>query len=191
MGKTCLATAVMVCAAPVYLFCTVAVPPPARADGLICPARPALQSSVYGVGRTPSADDLKRLDIDVMPDGHGLPTGSGTAEQGRAVYARWCASCHGATGREGPNDILVGGAGTLTTARPLKTVGSFWPYATTLWDYVNRAMPFDRPGSLTADEVYAVTAYVLHLNDIVGAQEMLSERTLPAVKMPNREGFVR
>jgi cytochrome c len=149
------------------------------------------QTPAYGVGRPATSDELRHLDIDVLPDGRGLPPGSGTADSGREVYARRCASCHGATGREGPYDVLVGGRGTLASARPLKTVGSFWPYATTLWDYINRAMPFDRPGTLTPDEVYAVTAYVLRLNDIVSDRDVLSPATLPQVIMPNRDGFVR
>jgi cytochrome c len=151
--------------------------------------RPA--ASQIGIGRSPTPDEVKAADIDVMPDGRGLPAGGGTAERGRDVYARRCAACHGATGKEGPADILVGGNGSLATARPLKTVGSFWPYATTLWDYINRTMPYDRPGVLTSDEVYAVTAYVLHLNGIVGERDDLTKETLPRVLMPNREGFVR
>jgi S-disulfanyl-L-cysteine oxidoreductase SoxD len=167
----------------------------ARPARPVPPALPALaapaQSPTYAVGRPPTAAELQRLDIDVLPDGRGLPPGSGTADSGRAAYARRCASCHGATGREGPYDVLVGGRGTLASARPLKTVGSFWPYATTLWDYINRAMPFDSPGTLTPDEVYAVTAYVLRLNDIVSDRDVLSPATLPQVIMPNRDGFVR
>jgi cytochrome c len=148
------------------------------------------QSAAFGLGRAPTADELKRLDTDVMPDGRGLPAGSGTAAEGRAIYMQKCASCHGASGKEGPNDVLAGGQGSLATARPMKTVGSFWPFATTLWDYVNRAMPYDRPGTLTASEVYAVTAYVLHLNGIVGERDAMTAATLPKVQMPNRNGFV-
>jgi hypothetical protein len=148
------------------------------------------QSPASGIGRPPAVDELKRIDIDVTPDGRGLPIGSGTAAAGRGIYLAKCASCHGASGKEGPNDVLTGGQGSLATARPMKTVGSFWPLATTVWDYINRAMPYDRPGSLTADEVYAVTAYILHLNGIVSEGEVLSDRTLAAVKMPNRNGFV-
>jgi cytochrome c len=150
---------------------------------------PAL--SQIGIGRTPTAAEIEAADIDVMPDGRGLPPGGATAERGREVYARRCAACHGATGKEGPEDVLVGGNGSLSTLRPLKTVGSFWPYATTLWDYVNRTMPYDRPGGLTPDEVYGVTAYVLFLNGIVAERDRLTNETLPRVRMPNREGFVR
>ena len=151
--------------------------------------RPA--SAPLGLGRSPTAEELKSQDIEVRPDGRGLPAGSGTAERGREVYARRCAACHGASGKEGPFDLLVGGSGSLATPRPLKTVGSFWPYATTLWDYINRSMPYDRPGTLTTDEVYAATAFVLYLNGIVGAAENLTDATLPRVQMPNRDGFIR
>ena len=153
--------------------------------------RAGVDATQLGLGRPPTADEVKVADIDVLPDGRGLPPGSGTAERGRDLYARRCAACHGASGKEGPADILVGGNGSLATPRPLKTVGSFWPYATTLWDYINRSMPYDRPGTLTADEVYAVTAFVLHLNGIVGAGETLTQESLPRVRMPNRDGFIR
>jgi len=153
--------------------------------------RAGVDATQLGLGRPPTADEVKVADIDVLPDGRGLPPGSGTAERGRDLYARRCTACHGASGKEGPADILVGGNGSLATPRPLKTVGSFWPYATTLWDYINRSMPYDRPGTLTADEVYAVTAFVLHLNGIVGAGETLTQETLPRVRMPNRDGFIR
>jgi cytochrome c len=160
---------------------------PAAADTF----RPPLQQApTFGIGHTPSPEALRSMDIDVLPDGRGLPAGSGTAEQGKPIYAARCASCHGATGREGPNDALAGGSGTLATARPVKTVGSYWPYATTLWDYINRAMPFAQPHSLSADEVYAVTAYVLALNGIVADRDALNQTTLPQVRMPNRDGFI-
>jgi cytochrome c len=151
----------------------------------------AVAAGQLGVGRPPTADEIKAIDIDVLPDGRGLPAGSGTAERGRDVYQRRCAGCHGATGKEGPADALAGGNGSLATARPLKTVGSFWPYSTTLWDYINRSMPYDRPGILSSDEVYGVTAYVLYLNGIVAERDNLTQETLPRVVMPNREGFVR
>jgi cytochrome c len=153
--------------------------------------RPAPIAAQLGLGRPPTAEELKAQDIEVQPDGRGLPPGNGTAERGREVYARRCAACHGGSGKEGPFDMLVGGNGSLATARPLKTVGSFWPYATTLWDYVNRSMPYDRPGTLSTDEVYAATAFVLYLNGIVGAADSLTETTLPRVQMPNRDGFIR
>lgn len=144
----------------------------------------------YGLGRMPSAEEIKKYDTFIPPSGANLPPGSGTAEKGKAIYAAQCARCHGATGREGPEEPIVGGIGSLTTARPLKTVGSFWPYATTLWDYVNRAMPFDRPGVLPADDVYAVVAYLLQLNGIVSTADVLDANSLPKIRMPNRDGFI-
>ncbi len=152
-------------------------------------ASPA-QSPTYGVGRTPTPAELARIDIEVRPDGRGLPPGSGTADAGKSVYAARCVTCHGPNGTEGPQDVLVGGRGTLTEARPLKTIGSYWPYATTLWDYIHRAMPFDHPGTLTNDEIYATTAYLLFLNGIVGEHDVIDQQTLPRVEMPNRAGFV-
>jgi len=144
----------------------------------------------FGVGQTPSAELLQAWDIDVSPSGAGLPAGSGDAARGRGLYAELCAACHGASGEGGPMDRLVGGAGTLTSDKPVKTVGSFWPYATTLFDYIRRAMPFNAPQSLTSEQVYASTAYVLYLNGIVGETDVLDARTLPKVLMPNRSGFV-
>jgi len=143
-----------------------------------------------GVGRPPTAEELKAIDIEVLPDGRGLPAGSGTAAKGKTIYANRCVTCHGAKGKEGPQDVLVGGQGTLASPKPLKTVGSYWPYATTLWDYINRAMPFDHPGTLSPDDVYATTAYLLYLNGIVGEQDAMDRTTLPRVQMPNRNGFV-
>ena len=151
----------------------------------------AAQSPTYRVGRAPEADEVKALSITVFPDGTGLPEGRGTVAVGREVYARRCSECHGATGRGGESSALVGGQGSLMSAKPLKTVGSYWPYATTLWDYVNRTMPFHNPGILTDDQVYSVVAYVLFLNEIVGENEELNRETLPRVRMPNREGFVK
>jgi mono/diheme cytochrome c family protein len=144
----------------------------------------------YGLGRPIGPDEIKRFDQFIPPSGANLPAGRGTAEEGKAIYASQCARCHGATGREGPEEPLVGGIGSLTSPRPQKTVGSYWPYATTLWDYINRAMPFDRPGVLPPDDVYAVTAYVLQLNGIVSATDVLDANNLPKIKMPNRDGFL-
>src|SRR5262245_17369282 len=151
----------------------------------------AAQSPGFGVGRPPTPDEVRGLGAAIAPDGDGLPEGSGTVAEGRTVYAARCVSCHGPNGEGGGvGAALVGGKGTLTTARPLKTVGSFWPHATTVWDYVNRAMPFDQPGLLKPDDVYAVVAYVLNLNGIIADDVVLNARTLPAVKMPNRDGFI-
>ena len=130
-------------------------------------------------------------DISIGPDGAGLPPGSGTASQGEAVYAAKCQASHGEKGAGGPNDALVGGIGSLAPGKsPVKTVGSYWPYATTLFDYIRRAMPFPETKSLTNDEVYAVSAYILNLNGVVGTDEVLDALSLPKVKMPNRDGFI-
>jgi mono/diheme cytochrome c family protein len=150
----------------------------------------AAQLPTYGVGRPPTAEEVKAWDLTIPPDGQGLPPGSGTAALGRSVYVERCASCHGEKGEDPKYSRLVGGQGTLATAQPIRSIGSFWQYATTLWSYINRAQPFDEPGSLTADQVYAVTAYLLHLNGIIGEQDVMDAHTLPLVKMPNRDGFV-
>lgn len=148
------------------------------------------QSPSFAVGRAPTPEELKAIDIDVTPDGKGLPPGSGTAAAGKAVYTSRCETCHGPTGTEGPQEVIAGGQGSLVTPNPKKTVGSYWPYATTLWDYIRRAMPFDHPGTLTDDQIYAATGYVLFLNGIVGEHDVLDQTSLPKVKMPNRSGFV-
>src|SRR6058998_674975 len=150
----------------------------------------AAQSPAFGVGRPLTAEEVRDFSTGIAPDGTGLPEGSGTAVAGRDVFAAQCARCHGPKGEGDVGPVLVGGQGTLRTARPLKTVGSYWPYATTLWDYINRAMPFDHPGTLTADQVYATTAYLLYLNGIVGERDVMDRHALPRVTMPNRSGFV-
>ena len=142
------------------------------------------------LGTPMTAEEIEAWGPIVGPDGEGLPAGGGTAAEGRALYDRRCAACHGPTGQEGPDDLLAGGQGSLAGDRARKTVGSYWPAATTLWDYVNRAMPFNQPGSLATDEVYAVVAYVLYLNDLVGEDDPVDAGTLPRVEMPNRDGFV-
>ena len=143
-----------------------------------------------GLGRAATPQELAAWDISSPPSGAGLPAGGGSVKQGEAVYAGKCAACHGANGAGKPADPLVGGVGSLASANPVRTVGSYWPYATTLFDYVRRAMPTNAPMSLTDDEVYAVSAYILHLNGIVAADAVMNARTLPQVKMPNRDGFV-
>jgi mono/diheme cytochrome c family protein len=143
-----------------------------------------------GLGQPASAAEIALIDIGIPPSGAGLPAGSGDARAGAKVYAAKCQSCHGDKGAGKPGDPLVGGIGTLKSASPVRTVGSYWPYATTLFDYIRRAMPTTAPRSLTDDEVYAVSAYVLHLNGIIGETQTLDAKTLPAVKMPNRDGFV-
>jgi cytochrome c len=141
------------------------------------------------LGVPATAGQIEAWALTVMPDGRGLPAGSGTAAAGRAIYAEKCLACHGADGQGGPSDRLVGGQGTLTSDRPVKTIGSYWPYATTLFDYIRRAMPFTEPQSLSNDEVYALTAYLLYLNDIIGVDDEIDASTLPDVAMPNRDGF--
>jgi hypothetical protein len=150
----------------------------------------AAQLPTYGVGRTPTAAEIGAWDLTIPFDGVGLPPGSGTAALGGPIYVGRCASCHGERGQNGKYDRLVGGHGTLTTDRPVLTIGSFWPYAPTLFSYLRRAQPIDEPGSLTADQAYALTAYLLFLNGIIGEHDVMDARTLPLVKMPNREGFV-
>ena len=130
------------------------------------------------------------MDISIPPSGAGLPPGSGTARQGAALYAAKCAACHGKNGAGKPADALAGGIGSLATPAPVRTVGSYWPYATTLFDYIRRAMPLSSPLSLPDDEVYALSAYILHLNGIIDENAPMTAATLPAVKMPNRNGFV-
>ena len=150
----------------------------------------AAQLPTYGVGRAPTAAEVEARDLTIPFDGVGLPSGSGTAALGRPIYVERCTSCHGERGQNGKYDRLVGGHGTLTTDRPVLTIGSFWPYAPTLFSYIRRAQPVDEPGSLSADQVYALTAYLLFLNGIVGEHDVIDARTLPLVKMPNRDGFV-
>ena len=150
----------------------------------------AAQLPTYGVGRPPTAEEVKAWALTIPPDGQGLPPGSGTAALGKPIFEERCAACHGEKGEDPKYSRLVGGHGTLATDKPIRTIGSFWQYATTLWSYIRRAQPFDDPGSLTPDQVYAVTAYLLHLNGIIGEQDVMDAKTLPLVKMPNRGGFV-
>ncbi len=144
----------------------------------------------YDFGRPATPNEIELWDMDVRPDGKGLPEGSGTVAHGKVVYDENCEACHGPNGQGGIKDRLVGGQGTLASANPVKTVGSFWPYATTLYDYIHRAMPYPAPGSLSADDTYAVTAYILSLNGLLPADVNLDKETLPKIKMPNRDGFI-
>ena len=150
----------------------------------------AAQSPAFGVGRPATAEEIRDLGPAIAPDGSGLPEGSGTVGAGRDVFVAQCARCHGPKAQGDVGPALVGGQGTLRSARPLKTVGSYWPYATTLWDYINRAMPFDKPGLLKPSEVYAVAAYILNINGIISDTDIMDAKSLPKVKMPNRDGFV-
>jgi S-disulfanyl-L-cysteine oxidoreductase SoxD len=148
-------------------------------------------AQIYGFGKPATEREIAGWDIDVSPDGRGLPRGGGTAVQGKPLYERHCAACHGLKGEGKPADALVGGRGTLGTDKPVMTVGSYWPYATTIYDYINRAMPIVAPQSLKPDEVYAITAYLLFLNGILAETQTMDASTLPKVEMPNRKGFVR
>jgi S-disulfanyl-L-cysteine oxidoreductase SoxD len=156
--------------------------------GVISPA--ATAQTRYGFGHPATAAEISSWDIEVAPDGRNLPRGEGTFARGRELYAARCAACHGAKGEGGLGDKLVGGAGSLATATPVKTIGSYWPYATTLFDYIRRAMPLDSPQSLSNDDVYAVSGYLLYLNGLVPEGTTVDARTLMSVKMPNRDGFV-
>jgi len=144
----------------------------------------------YDFGRPATIEEMKLWDIDVRPDGKGLPEGSGTVAHGKSVYEENCEACHGPNGQGGIKDRLAGGQGSLATENPIKTVGSYWPYATTLFDYIHRAMPYHAPGSLSVDDTYAVAAYILNLNGILSSDGTLDRNTLPAIKMPNSEGFI-
>ena len=150
----------------------------------------AEEGKIFGLGAPATPEEIAAWDIDIRPDGQGLPTGSGTAEAGETVYAEQCAFCHGDFGEGiGRYPVLMGGFDSLTADRPEKTVGSYWPYASTVWDYIYRAMPFGNAQSLSVDDTYAVTAYVLYLNEIVDYDQMIDQSNLAAIEMPNAEGF--
>jgi hypothetical protein len=162
----------------------------------------AAEMPTYGVGRAPTSEEIKAWDLTIPPDGRGLPPGSGTAAVGKGVFEEKCAPCHGPNADDPKYRLLVGRFRPLTAAqlpesidtfvggKPILTIGNYWQYATTLWSYIRRAQPFDEPGVLSADQVYAVTAYLLYLNGIVGEQDVLDAKSLPQIKMPNRDGFV-
>jgi cytochrome c len=151
----------------------------------------------FGFGKRASDDDISRWNIDIMPDGTGLPSGSGSVSEGAIIYQHKCAVCHGINGTEGPYDKLVGREpradfpfGKDAKYASMKTIGNYWPYATTLFDYLRRAMPQNEPGSLTANEVYALSAYLLHLNEVIPTDARLDSVSLPLVKMPAHDRFV-
>jgi cytochrome c len=151
------------------------------------------QSPTYHLGRTPSQQEIEAWDKAVAPDGKELPPGKGTAKEGAKLFAERCAGCHGPTGEmcpPGHTETLVGGKGTLTTIHEVRTVGSFYPFSTTVWDYINSSMPPNQPGSLTADDVYALTAFLFFRNGIIQENDVLDAKTLPKIQMPNRNGFV-
>ena len=143
-----------------------------------------------GFSEAATAADIERVYLSILPDGENLPEGSGTATQGKAVYEIYCVACHGMHGEGTLADKLVGGRGTLDSDSPVKTVGSYWPYATTVFNYIRRSMPYTAPMSLTNEEYYAITAFILNKNDIISADKVLDKNSLPDVQMPNRDGFV-
>lgn len=147
-------------------------------------------SGPYGFGTPATPEQVEAWDISIGRNGENLPEGSGTVAEGRVVYEERCAACHGEEGEGGIGDRLVGGQDTLATDKPVKTIGSYWRYAPTLFDYINRAMPQDAPQSLSPEEVYAVSAYLLFLNGIVPENARMDAQALPAVVMPNRDNFV-
>jgi S-disulfanyl-L-cysteine oxidoreductase SoxD len=155
----------------------------------------AQQPATFGIGRTATPAEIEALDIDVRPDGAGLPSGRGTASEGETIYAARCAACHGKTGTEGPSDVLVGreprdGSAFARDPQARRTIGNYWPYATTLFDYIRRAMPPNAPGSLKADEIYGVVAYLLVRNEIIPRDAVMDAKSLPKVMMPARDRFV-
>ena len=141
------------------------------------------------LGAPISEADVRAWDISIMPDGSNLPPGSGTPEQGARIFTAKCAVCHGENGKGGTSAALVGGMPLTTGIDTPKTIANFWPYATTLFDFTRRAMPWQQPRTLSDDEVYALTAYILSLNKIVGPTDVMNAQTLPKVRMPNRDGF--
>jgi cytochrome c len=149
----------------------------------------ALAASAADFGRPATPDEIRLWDIDVRPDGTGLPPGRGSVVRGQQVFEDNCLACHGERGQDGIADRLAGGQGSLASAHPVKTVGSFWPYATTLFDYVRRAMPYPAPQTLSDDDTYAVVAYILNLNGLVPDGATLDRSSLLTIRMPNRDGF--
>jgi|SRR5579872_4545799 len=143
------------------------------------------------LGRPLTPEEIEKIDITIAPDGSGLPEGSGSVSSGAAVYRQKCQGCHGTDGAGKPMEQLTGGIGTLASGKAVKTPMSYWPNATTLFDYIRRAMPFNSPQSLSNDEVYSVTAYLLSIDSLVGKDAVLDAKSLAKVKMPNRDGFVR
>jgi mono/diheme cytochrome c family protein len=154
-------------------------------------ALPAVAADSPHLGQPITEADIVPWNLDIAPDGAGLPAGRGTAVQGEAIYTEKCAVCHGFDGVGTPADALVGDQKLLATPKGAKTVGSYWPYATIIFDYTRRAMPLNNPQTLTNDEVYALTAYILKLNGLVGEKEVMNAKSLPRVKMPNRDGFIQ
>lgn len=153
-------------------------------------ASAAIAQQGPNLGEPITAADLAPWDISIQTDGSGLPPGSGTVADGEVIFRNQCMACHGEAGAGQPNDRLVGGHGTLEQLNQVKTVGSYWPYASTVFDYIRRAMPFTTPQTLTNDQVYALTAYLLHLNGIIDKDATLNARRLARIEMPNADGFI-
>jgi cytochrome c len=143
-----------------------------------------------GLGKPADAALIRMMDLTILPDGKDLPAGRGSVPEGKRVYEAKCLACHGLNGEGQPMDRLTGGVGSLASPTPVKTVNSYWPYATSLFDYIRRAMPLTTPQTLRADEVYSLVAYILSIDGVVKADAVLDAKSLPAVKMPNREGFL-
>jgi S-disulfanyl-L-cysteine oxidoreductase SoxD len=142
------------------------------------------------LGKPVTQAEIAAWDISIQPDGTGLPAGGGTPAQGAKIYAQKCALCHGENGKGGSSSALVGGAPLTSGIETAKTIANFWGYSTTLFDFIRRAMPWQQPRSLSNDEVYALTAYILALNKLIGEKDAMTAETLPKVKMPNRDGFI-
>lgn len=145
----------------------------------------------FEIGHRPSGKELAQKDKFITPEGKGLPPGKGTAIEGKLIFERRCSRCHGQKAEGADDPALAGGIGSLGKKKELRTVGSYWPHAPGVWDYVNRAMPFKDPGSLTADQVYAVVAYILHLNGLWDESTELNAAALPKIQMPNKNGFIK
>jgi cytochrome c len=146
--------------------------------------------SAQNLGTPISEAEIAPWDISILPDGTGLPPGSGMPSEGARIFAAKCSVCHGENGKGGLAAAIAGGGPLTSGIETTKTIANFWPYATTLFDFTRRAMPWPRPRSLTNDEVYALTAYMLSLNKIVGENDVMNAQTLPKVRMPNRDGFI-
>ena len=152
-------------------------------------------SDVFGkknpnLGAPLSNEEVKKYDFVIMPDGQGLPDGQGSVDEGKNLYDIHCMACHGMGGVKGLNGDLAGGHGTISGPFPKKTVGSYWPYSTILFDYIRRAMPYQSPGSLSNDEIYSISAYILFINKIIDSEMILNKTNLPGIKMPNSENFI-
>ncbi len=160
---------------------------------LLLVAGSATAGEKFGFGTTPTPEEIAAIDIDAMPDGRGLPPGSGTGTAGAEVYASQCVACHGENlegVKAAGGAALIGGRGSIGTPKTKKTVESYWPYASTLFDYVKRAMPFHAPGSMSNDDIYAVSAFILAKGNIIAMDAVMNAETLPKVEMPNKDGFI-